>query len=295
VLHTAIVKRAVQRVWQCRWAVWALAGLTMIGVHGRAQESRDYFRTNCKSCHTIGGGRLAGPDLKGVSQRAPSREWLVNFLLDPKGAIDRGDLYAVKLFEEARRVPMPLAPGMNRSRAERLLDLIDEESAKEESEFKGIQISSEPFTARDVAAGRAIFLGTRKLADGGSACISCHAMHDLPALGGGRLGPDLTKVYNTLQGREKLANWLSAPATETMQPIFKNHPLKADEIHALVAYFENAASHPVSDPATGRVMFLFLGLAAATGLMFGFDAVWKWRFRGVRQPLLQSAKLRGAQ
>jgi len=259
-----------------------------------AQDARDFFRVNCKSCHTIGGGRLAGPDLKGVSQRAPSREWLINFVLDPKRTIDSGDPYAVQLFEEARRVAMPLAPGMNRSLAERLLELIDEESAKDDSEFKGIQISSQPFTAQDVAAGRALFVGRQMLAAGGAACVACHALPGLPALGGGRLGPDLTKVYDRLQGREKLANWLSAPATETMQPIFKNHPLKAEEIHALVACFEDAAGQPDTDPATARVMLLFVGLAAAAGLMFGFDALWNWRLRGVRRPLVQAAKLRGA-
>jgi cytochrome c2 len=32
----------------------------------RAQEAADFFRQNCANCHTIGDGRLTGPDLKGV-------------------------------------------------------------------------------------------------------------------------------------------------------------------------------------------------------------------------------------
>src|SRR5262249_2147663 len=34
-----------------------------------AQEAADFFRQNCVSCHTVGGGRLTGPDLKNVTQR----------------------------------------------------------------------------------------------------------------------------------------------------------------------------------------------------------------------------------
>ena len=69
-------------------------------------------------------------------------------------------------------------------------------------------------------------------------------MCDAPALGGGRLGPDLTNVYERLKGRAALSAWLMAPGTETMQPIFKNHPLSAEEIHALVAYFESTTAEP---------------------------------------------------
>jgi mono/diheme cytochrome c family protein len=36
---------------------------------GSPQEAADFFRQNCISCHTVGGGRLTGPDLKNVTQR----------------------------------------------------------------------------------------------------------------------------------------------------------------------------------------------------------------------------------
>ena len=45
-----------------------------------AQDAADFFRQNCISCHTIGGGRLTGPDLKGVGQRK-DHGWLVDFLV----------------------------------------------------------------------------------------------------------------------------------------------------------------------------------------------------------------------
>lgn len=254
-----------------------------------AQDPRDYFRQNCKSCHTIGGGRMNGPDLKDVTTRQ-ERAWLVNFIQDPKGVIDRGDPYAQQIFQEARQTYMTQPYGMTPALAEKLLTLIEEESAKEESEFKGLQLSNEPFTGADVQQGREIFLGKQRLSAGGSACISCHSTRDLRALGGGRLGPDLTDVFNRLGGREKLGNWLSAPATATMQPIFKNNALTSDEIKSLLAYFDSTKGQTDSDPVGSRLMFLLLGLLASTGLMFAFDAAWKWRFRGVRQPLVEAGK-----
>lgn len=255
------------------------------GSTGFAQDTPDYFRQNCMNCHTIGGGRLTGPDLKHVEQRK-DREWLVQFMLNPRAILDSGDPYAAKLLEESRNVPMPVLPGMTRERAEKLLDLIEAESKLEESQFKGLQISNKPFTDGDRQAGRALFQGVQPLLAGGTACLACHTVHGQSALGGGKLGPDLTRVYERLKGRQSLSAWLMAPATETMQPAFKNHPLNADEIHALVAYFEELAPHSEADSSAGRAAFLLLGLGVACACVFALDAAWKRRFRDVRRSLV---------
>ena len=185
-----------------------------------AQDTPDYFRQNCINCHTVGGGRLTGPDLKSVGQRREA-EWLIGFMQNPKAAVDSGDGFAVKMVEESRGVVMPIAPGMTRYCAEQILKMLEVESALEKSQFEGVKISNKPFTDQDRLTGHQYFVGTRTLKNGGAACISCHGMHDISALGGGRLGPDLTRVYERLKGRKALSAWLMAPATETMQPIFK--------------------------------------------------------------------------
>ena len=211
-----------------------------------AQESPDYFRKNCMSCHTIGGGRLTGPDLKNVHERQ-ERDWLVRFLLDPRRVIESGDPYAQQLFADSRRVMMPTVAGMNEDRAHALLDLITAESALEESQFKGLQISDRPFTANDIARGRAMFLGDRDLVNGGSACLACHTMRGLGGLSGGRLGPDLSRAYERLGGRKNMGAWLFSPATATMAPLFRDHPLEQDEILSLLAFFEDAAKQGGED------------------------------------------------
>lgn len=257
-----------------------------------AQEAADFFRQNCHNCHSIGGGRLTGPDLKDVAQRK-DRAWLVQFLQNPKAMIDSGDPYAAKLQQEARGVIMPAVAGMTPQRAEALLDLIAAESKLPKSQFMGLQISDKPFSPADIAEGKSIFRGARRLVNGGAPCISCHTVRGVAKMGGGRLGPDLTRVYERLQGRKALAAWLVAPATPTMKSVFKTHMLQPEEILPLVAYFEDAARQGGEDDSVSLLNFFLFGVGGTGIGLVIFDAVWKKRFRAVRRPLVHGERPRG--
>lgn len=274
-------------------AALVLVGLIGLPEAGVAQDTPEYFQQNCMNCHTIGGGALTGPDLKDVAKRQPDREWLIRFMMDPNAMIAGGDPYMKKILAASRGIPMPKIASLDRARAEKLLDLIEAESALEESQFKGSPISMEPFTDADRRHGREIFVGHQSLENGGAACIACHNIQGINALGGGRLGPDLTKIFEKYNTRVVLSTWLKTPATETMEPIFKAHPLKAEEIHALVAYFESTAAEPVADASVNRVAFLLFGLCGAAVILFAFDVIWKRRFHAVRRPLVESVSPRG--
>lgn len=249
------------------------------------------FKQNCSSCHTIGGGRLTGPDLKDVEGRK-ERSWLLRFIEDPVAVLNAGDPYALKLKEEARGAVMPGLPSMTRERAETLLDLVAAESKLEKSQFVGVQISERPLTAADVDRGRAIFTGRSPLAAGGAACLACHAISGLGGLGGGRLGPDLTKVFERRQGRKGLAAWLSAPATPMMQATFKTHPFEGEEVLALVAWFEDRARTEEETHASGTLLFALLGFAATVAALFLMGRIWRGRLRTVRQTLIDATKVK---
>ena len=251
----------------------------------QAQDPAADFRQNCMSCHTIGGGRLTGPDLKNVGQRK-DRDWLTRFVTDPRAMIDSGDPYALELLSQARNAVMPTLPGMTRLRAESLLRLIEDESKLEKSQFVGVQVSDRPFTANDVEIGRMLFTGRRPLKNGGASCISCHTVHGLGALGGGTLAPDLTTVFERYEGRKALSTWLSAPATPTMQSVFRNNAIDGDEILALVAYFQQTLQRNPEDTATSRLNFVLLGLGGAIVVLGLFDILWKGRFKSVRRTLV---------
>src|SRR5512142_1749462 len=62
-----------------------------------------FFQQNCATCHTIGGGRLTGPDLKDLAQRR-DRAWLANWLQNPTAVVNSGDPYAQKILQDARGV-----------------------------------------------------------------------------------------------------------------------------------------------------------------------------------------------
>lgn len=250
-----------------------------------SEETIQYFQMNCASCHTIGGGRLTGPDLKGVTDQQ-SREWLVDFVLDPKAVIDSGDPYALEILAEARGVPMPAVPGMTRERAGKLIDLIAIESALEKSRFAGVQLSDRPLTDKDVARGHDLFVGREKLLEGGPACLSCHTVGGVGGLGGGLLGPDLTGAFARLEGRRGLGAWLASPPSKVMQPLYGESPLDAEEILALVAYLRDSASTESAAPKGGNMTFVLAGIGLAAAFMVVFDVIWRRRFRAVRRPLI---------
>ncbi len=249
-----------------------------------AQVPTDYFKQNCSSCHTIGGGRLTGPDLKNVTQRR-DKAWLIKFIQDPRATIDAGDPYAQQLVADARGAIMPTLPTMNKILAEALINLIEAESKLPKSQFQGMQISDRPFTPADVQSGRDLFLGNVRLKNGGAPCISCHNVNGIGGFGGGLLGPDLTTVFERYEGRKILSTWLSAPALPTMQATFKQTPMDPNEILALVAFFQSTNQMAGGDNSTARINFLLFGLGGTVVVLGLFDIIWNKRFRAVRKPL----------
>ena len=250
-----------------------------------SEETIEFFSLNCKSCHTIGGGRLTGPDLKGLGERR-DRDWVVRFLQDPASVLNGGGEYEQKLLADANGTYMPDLPGIDAARASKLYDLILAESALEKSQFAGVQVSDRPLTEADVERGRRLFLGAERFKNGAPACISCHTTAGLPGLGGGVLGPDLTAAYGRLEGRTALTAWLSAPPSATMQPVFAKRSLEGEEILALVAWLQHEAEGGDFESSPRSLPFVLAGIAAAGALLVLFDIFWRGRFRGVRRPLV---------
>lgn len=269
--------------------VFALSVLVVLGaVTGQvsAQDTDEYFQAQCASCHTIGGGRLTGPDLKNMEERKDAA-WLERFIADPGGVLASGDAYALKLKEEARGVVMPKAPGMTMDRAKKLVALIRAESALERSRFAGIDLDDRPFTPEDIIVGEELFTGNRRLKNGGPACISCHSIGEMGGLGGGLLGPNLTDCYARLEGRKALGAWLASPATLTMSPVYRTHPIDVQEILPLLAFLEESGKAGLPDQQGPGIEFLLIGVVGAVILLILLDVVWRRRLTGVRSRLFE--------
>lgn len=73
------------------------------------ENGEKIFNTNCKACHSLGGGRLVGPDLAGITERR-STDWIIKFIANSSELIQSGDEQAKAIFEEYNKITMPAHP-----------------------------------------------------------------------------------------------------------------------------------------------------------------------------------------
>lgn len=64
--------------------------LGLFSLSASAFDAAKYFKANCSSCHSIGGGDKVGPDLAGLSKRRKI-DWIVKFVNYPEGMINGDD------------------------------------------------------------------------------------------------------------------------------------------------------------------------------------------------------------
>lgn len=69
-------------------------------------EGKTKFETICTACHTLGRGRLVGPDLAGVTSRR-EESWLKRQIQEPDRMIAEKDPIVMALLKESNNTPMP--------------------------------------------------------------------------------------------------------------------------------------------------------------------------------------------
>ena len=256
-------------------------------------EGQTIFQSRCAACHTIGQGKLVGPDLKDVTARRDDR-WIRDFIREPDKMFAANDSTAQQLLQEFGGVKMP-TPGLSAEEMEALMAYLANTSP--------VTAAKEPLPAGNPGAGRLLFTGEMALSNGGPACIGCHNVRGAGSLGGGLLGPDLTHVTQGY-GDAGLAAALGNIAFPSMVGPFAKRPLTPWEQAGLVAFLKQADQSqipargqqpPVSAAAgvfTGNTAwFLGIGLAGAIALSALLLAFWRGqgesvssRLRGNRRP-----------
>ena len=94
-----------------RWRIPALGVLIIVILfgpieHGKAAEpGQQIFDSLCTACHTIGGGKLIGPDLAGVTARR-EEAWLIRQIKEPDRLLAEKDPIATQLLQESNNIPM---------------------------------------------------------------------------------------------------------------------------------------------------------------------------------------------
>ncbi len=232
-----------------------------------AQEGQTIFEQRCAACHKIGGGRLVGPDLQGVTSQR-DLAWIKGFIAAPDKVLASGDPIAAQLLAESNNVPMPNL-GLTSAEVDAVVAYL--ESAGAAPAQPAAQAPAAPLVG-DPLRGEQLFRGTVALANGAPSCIACHTAAGIGAFGGGTLGPDLTQVFTRYGGSAGLGGVLTTLPFPTMQSSFANRLLTPAEQADLLAYFEKSAQAPAAANAAGMTN-LFLGIGAAGALaLFGMMA-----------------------
>ena len=237
------------------------------------------FQTTCFACHTIGGGRLVGPDLLSVHERR-SQEWLESFVKSSQSMVNDGDADAVALFEEFSRIPMPDSP-VSEQQIRQVLSYIKSQSLIQTADT-GVNTNvpaavEVPASEEDILTGQELFQGNLRLANGGPACNACHEVRNDAVIGGGILARELTTVFSRMGGAGVKAILGQAPFP-VMQAAYEKQALTEDEVTALVAFLEYADSEQYNQLPRDYGIGLFLSGVVGASVLFGFFGfVWRGR------------------
>jgi mono/diheme cytochrome c family protein len=243
------------------------------------------FQTACFACHTIGGGRLVGPDLAGVHE-SRSQEWLEQFVKSSQTMIKNGDPDAVALAAEYNGIVMPDAVMSE----QQIRDVVAYMRAKSaglkpadvESVAVAVQATPAPAPAsqEDIEKGQAMFQGAIRFENSGAACNACHDVRNDAVIGGGILAAELTTVFSRM-GAPGVKAILGRAPFPVMQAAYADKSLTDEEITALVAFLEYADSEEYNQLPRDYGIGLFLSGAVGAGILFVFfEILWRGRKTG---------------
>lgn len=272
----------------------AVLSLAASPAHAGPEEGKKLFDSMCTACHTIGGGDAVGPDLKDVAANRDAG-WLARFISNPQALFDAGDPDAVALLERFKNVPMP-SLGLTEPQVADVVAYLQQVAgggsgapppATTEPAPTEPGITPVPGEG-DAAAGKSLFTGASQLENGGPPCLSCHTIAGIGRLGGGTLGPDLTRSYTKYGGEAGIAGVLKTLPFPTMTPLFAGKELTAEEQTDLAAFLREAATAKRDTTAVWEL--LALGGAGVALLVALALLLWPRRALSVRKTLLRTRR-----
>jgi mono/diheme cytochrome c family protein len=246
--------------------LFLLIGMTLV-FFCKAEDGNSLFTRLCTPCHTIGNGRLVGPDLMKITEKK-DKSWLIPFIQSSQSIIKGGDADAIALFEEYNKIMMP-DQALSSSEVESVLEYIELKSGQggQANTVDVVDLLSST-TDENIAQGLLLFSGKKRLENGGIVCISCHSIKDDNVFSSGKLAKDLTLTYSVM-GSAGVSAILNSPPFPAMSETYKNNPLTEEEVLNLTAYLRSVGEnhyyqHPVDFGATfasfGIIVFIMLNL-----------------------------------
>jgi len=237
------------------------------------------YKRTCIACHTIGSGRLVGPDLKNVFNKR-SEEWIISFVKSSQRMIKRRDPDAVILFNEYNKSIMP-DQNLTDDQIKDVMRYIKKQSsgsgqttALTEDIKSSTGMTIDEAGENEVSAGRNLFLGKVRLTNGGPACMSCHNVTAENLIAGGLLAMDLTNTYSRLNAPGVYSIMFSSPFP-IMNAAYNNNKITKDEAFYLIAFLKHADINSVNQqPVNYQSNFIFMGLLGAAILFGIYGGIW---------------------
>jgi len=247
-----------------------------------AQDGEAIFKQNCAACHKVGGGRMVGPDLMGVTTKR-SEEWLIKWTKSSQSLIKSGDADAKAIFEEFNQTPMPDQAHLSDADLKALYAYVASKSEPATAATAGTNEpaiatdASKNATAEDIEYGKGLFIGSQALVNGGPACISCHNVNYADVIPGGLLAKDLTNAFSRLGGDAGIHGMLGAPPFPAMTEAYKNKAITDKEIAAITAFLYKVDSDKANQQVASFNYLLYGGFGGAVMLLALIFLIWNNR------------------
>lgn len=251
-------------------------------------DGEKIFLSVCSACHTIGQGKLVGPDLKNIQNRL-EKDWIIKWVKSSQKMVKNGDPAAVKIFNEYNKIPMP-DNALTDAQIIDVLNYIKEKSPKEtntrevknlvESETRSFEIKNNfGFNLEDAGKdefelGLQYFTGKTRFKNGGTACLSCHNVVNDNLIGGGLLGKDLTNAFSRLNAAG-IDAIISNPTFPVMKTAFANRKLTRNERYYLLAFLKQTDYDFVYQSQVNySKYFIYTGIVGVVILLGIFGLIW---------------------
>ncbi len=248
-----------------------IVGLFFYGTTVFAQDQGEtLFNQTCVACHTIGGGRLIGPDLVNIHTMR-DESWLIRFIQVSSEMIAEGDADAVALFNEYNQIPMP-PHAFSDDEVRAIIGYIARISPAEASPSSAaIEEAAVPVTDAAVQRGRDLFTGIAGFEQGAAACNSCHHVNTDAVMTGGSLGKDLTQAFSRLTG-PGIRAMVNAPPFPMMRTAYAEKALTEEEASSIIAFLQSAdQEHQTQEVKNYGVTMLSAGLIGVVVLLGFFS------------------------
>jgi len=240
--------------------LFLLIGIS-IGAIINAQNGEKLFNASCVACHTIGKGRLVGPDLKDVHNKQ-DKEWLIGFIRASQTMIKEGDSDAIAIFEEFSKIAMP-DNDFSDDQIISILTYIEntgsgsvDNSTAVKTEVKDILSG---VSQVNINSGAKLFSGIARLTNKGPACSSCHTLADESTYNSGTLAKELSETFE-MMGSAGVSGIIKNAPFPVMNKAYQNHAITKEEVVDLTAYLRHVGEQRVyQHPQDIDVAFVGLG------------------------------------